>query len=302
MIGWMRQHRQAIAAALAKLAGQKSAGLASALVIGVALSLPAGGYALLESLRALARGLALDPQLSVFLHVEARRVDADALGARLKADSRVAQLRFVPKEAALNELKTAAGLADVIGALGRNPLPDAFVIRARDTRADALDALAADLRTLPAVAHVQVDAAWARRLAALTGVGRTALLLLAALLAFGLIAITFNTIRLQILTQRDEIEVSKLIGATDAFIGRPFFYLGLLQGLAGGAVAIAIVWGGIALLNAEVRALAESYGSEFRFAFLSPAHTLAVLLFSGLLGWLGAFMSVSKYLREIEPK
>lgn len=302
MIGWLRQHQQAITAALGKLAGQKSAGLASALVIGVALSLPAGGYALLESLRALARGLALDPQLSVFLRVEAKRVDADALGARLRADSRVAQLRFVPKETALNELKKADGLADVVGALGRNPLPDAFVIRARDTRADALDALAADLRTLPAVAHVQVDAAWARRLAALAGVGRTALLLLAALLAFGLVAITFNTIRLQILTQRDEIEVSKLIGATDAFIGRPFFYLGLLQGLAGGTVAIAIVWGGLALLNVEVRALAESYGSEFRFAFLSLDHTLAVLLFAGLLGWLGAFMSVSKYLREIEPK
>jgi len=302
MIGWLRQHRQAIAAALGKLAGQKSAGLASALVIGVALSLPTGGYALLESLRALARGLALDPQLSVFLSVEVKRVDADALGARLRADSRVAQLRFVPKEKALNELKTADGLAGVVGALGRNPLPDAFVIRARDTRAEALDALAADLRTLPAVAHVQVDAAWARRLAALAGVGRTALLLLAALLAFGLVAITFNTIRLQILTQRDEIEVSKLIGATDAFIGRPFFYLGLLQGLAGGTVAIAIVWGGLALLNVEVRALAESYGSEFRFAFLSPDQTLAVLLFAGLLGWLGAFMSVSKYLREIEPK
>jgi cell division transport system permease protein len=302
VISWLRQHRQAIAAALGKLAGQKSAGLASALVIGVALSLPAGGYALLESLRALARGLALDPQLSVFLRVEAKRIDADALGARLRADSRVAQLRFVPKETALNELKSADGLADVVGALGRNPLPDAFVIRARDTRADALDALAADLRNLPAVAHVQVDAAWARRLAALAGVGRTALLLLGALLAFGLVAITFNTIRLQILTQRDEIEVSKLIGATDAFIGRPFFYLGLLQGLAGGTVAIAIVWGGITLLNLEVRTLAESYGSEFRFAFLSPDHTLAVLLFAGLLGWVGAFMSVSKYLREIEPK
>lgn len=302
MIGWLRQHRQAMASAFGKFAGQKSSGLASALVIGVALSLPAGGYALLESLRALAKGMALDPQLSVFLRLEAKRIDADALGARLRADSRVAQLRFVPKETALNELKTADGLADVVGALGRNPLPDAFVIQARDTRADALDALAADLRTLPAVAHVQVDSAWARRLAALAGVGRAALLLLAALLAFGLVAITFNTIRLQILTQRDEIEVSKLIGATDAFIGRPFFYLGLLQGLAGAAVAIAIVWGGIALLNSEVRALAESYGSQFRFAVLSPNETLVVLLIAGVLGWLGAFMSVSKYLRDIEPK
>jgi cell division transport system permease protein len=302
MIGWLRQHWQALRAALAKLAGQKSAGLASALVIGVAVSLPAGGYALLESLREMTGRLALDPQLSVFMGLEAKRADADAVSARLKADARIAQLRFVPKEAALTELKATEGLAEVVAALGRNPLPDAFVLRARDTRAETLDALATDLRALPAVAHVQVDAAWARRLAALAGLGRTALLLLAALLAFGLVAITFNTIRLQILTQRDEIEVSKLIGATDSFIGRPFFYLGLLQGLAGGTVALAIVWGGLALLNAQVHALAESYGFEFRFAFLPPQDTLAVLLFAGLLGWLGAFMSVSRYLREIEPK
>ena len=302
MIGWLRQHWQALRAALAKLAGQKSAGLASALVIGVAVSLPAGGYALLESLREMTGRLALDPQLSVFMRLEAKRADADAVSARLKADARIAQLRFVPKEAALTELKATEGLAEVVAALGRNPLPDAFVLRARDTRAETLDALATDLRALPAVAHVQVDAAWARRLAALAGLGRTALLLLAALLAFGLVAITFNTIRLQILTQRDEIEVSKLIGATDSFIGRPFFYLGLLQGLAGGTVALAIVWGGLALLNAQVHALAESYGFEFRFAFLPPQDTLAVLLFAGLLGWLGAFMSVSRYLREIEPK
>jgi len=302
MIGWLRQHWQALRAALAKLAGQKSAGLASALVIGVAVSLPAGGYALLESLREMTGRLALDPQLSVFMRLEAKRADADAVSARLKADARIAQLRFVPKEAALTELKATEGLAEVVAALGRNPLPDAFVLRARDTRAETLDALATDLRALPAVAHVQVDAAWARRLAALAGLGRTALLLLAALLAFGLVAITFNTIRLQILTQRDEIEVSKLIGATDSFIGRPFFYLGLLQGLAGGTVALAIVWGGLALLNAQVHALAESYGFEFRFAFLPPQDTLAVLLFAGLLGWLGAFMSVSRYLFEIEPK
>jgi cell division transport system permease protein len=113
--------------------------------------------------------------------------------------------------------------------------------------------------------------------------------------------VTFNTIRLQILTQREEIEVSKLIGATDGFIRRPFYYLGLLQGVAGGLVALAIVSGGLALLNREVRVLAESYGSAFRFSTLSPADALAVVLFAGLLGWLGAHLSVNRHLRQIEP-
>src|SRR4030095_7110404 len=112
-----------------------------------------------------------------------------------------------------------------------------------------------------------------------------------ALLGIGLIAVTFNTIRLQILTQRSEIEVSKLIGATDAFIRRPFYYLGLLQGAAGGIVALAIVWAGLPLLNRPVRTLAQTYGSAFDFTFLGAGDALAVVLFAALLGGLGAQLS-----------
>jgi cell division transport system permease protein len=299
---WLRQHRQAIAAAFGKLAAQKSAALLNALVIGIALSLPAGGYALLSSLREATQGASLEPQLSVFLRGETRGQEAEALGARLKGDARVGNVRFVPRDQALKELQATEGLAEVVAALSRNPLPDAFVVRPQVTDAALLDALAKDLRAMPGVAHVQVDSAWARRLGALAGTARLAIALLAALLAFGLVAITFNTIRLQILTQRAEIEISKLIGATDAFIRRPFFYLGALQGLAGGALALAILWGSLAALNVGVAELAASYGSAFRLAFLAPGDALAVVLFSAGLGWFGAYLSVSRYLLEIEPK
>jgi len=302
MKAWLRQHRQAIAAAFAKLAAQKSAAALNALVIGIALSLPAGGYALLSSLRTVVEGASLEPQLSVFLRADARRADADALGARLKGEARLREVRFIPREQALKELQATEGLAEIIAALNRNPLPDAFVVRPKTADAGALDALARELRALPAVAHVQADSAWARRLGALAGTARLAIALVAALLAFGLVAITFNTIRLQILTQRAEIEISKLIGATDAFIRRPFFYLGTLQGLAGGLVALGILRASLAALNTGVSELAASYGSTFRLAFLEPGDALAVALFSAALGWLGAYLSVSKYLLEIEPK
>ena len=238
----------------------------------------------------------------MFLRADAKRADADAIGARLKRDARVGDVRFIPREQALKELQATEGLAEVIAALNRNPLPDAFVVRPKTADAGAPDALARELRADPAVAHVQVDSAWARRLGALAGTARLAIALLAALLAFGLVAITFNTIRLQILTQRAEIEISKLIGATDAFIRRPFFYLGALQGLAGGLVALGILRASLAALNAGVSELAASYGSMFRLAFLEPGDALAVALFSATLGWLGAYMSVSRYLLEIEPK
>jgi cell division transport system permease protein len=289
MRSWLRHHAAALRSAL------RRASLLNAAVIGIALALPAGGYALLESVRPAGLRLALEPRISVFLEPKASRSEAEALGARLRRDARISELRFIPREQALKEMSSVQGLPEVIGALGRNPFPDAFVVTARED-------IAGELAKLPGVAHVQADALWARRLAAATTIGELAVALLGALLGAALVAVTFNTIRLQILTQRDEIEVSKLIGATDGFIRRPFYYLGLLQGVAGGAVALAIVALALAVLNREVAALAESYGSGFRLAFLPPGAALLVVAAAGGLGWLGAQLSVSRYLRGIEPR
>jgi cell division transport system permease protein len=294
VIRWVRQHRDAFGRALGKLLAQRSASLLNALVIGVALSLPAGGYALLANLQGAAQRFTVEPQLSVFLRHEARRAE---LEPRLKADARIAQARFVSRDEALRELRAAEGVAEVVAALERNPLPDAFVLRARDPGPAALEALAADLRALPGVARVQVDSAWAQRLAALARIGRLSLAFLAVLLATGLIAVTFNTIRLQILTLREEIEVSRLLGATDAFVRRPFLYLGVLQGLAGGVIGLAVLWAGIASLNQPVRELAQTYGSDFQLTLLPAPEAVALLAIAAVLGWLGALLSVSKYLR-----
>jgi cell division transport system permease protein len=288
MRAWLRQHRQALARAATRV------GLLNTLVIGVALALPAGGYALLESLRALTGRLSLEPQISLFL--DAKRTDVDALAARIKRDPRVLSLRFVPREEALREIGGVQGVTELVAALGRNPLPDGFVVSAAN---ESVEPLAAELAKLPGVAHVQADALWARRLASLARLGRAALWLLAGLLGAALVAVTFNTIRLQILTQREEIEVSKLLGATDAFVRRPFYYAGLLQGLAGGAIALGLVYVSLALLNRQVAPLAATYGSDFRLAFLSGGDALAVLALAGVLGWLGAHLSIGRHLLDI---
>jgi len=302
MRAWLRQHRLAFAAATRKWLAQRAAALLNALALGVALALPAGGYALLEGLHGLSTRSAIDPQLSVFMRTDVGPEAAQRLAARLRSDPRVHRVRLITREDALDSLRGTSGLADVVAALGSNPLPDTLVVSVAASGDGVLDQLAAELGRAPGVAQAQVDALWARRLAALERVGRLALLLVAGILAVGLVAIAFNTIRLQILTLREEIEVSKLIGATDAFIQRPFLYLGLLQGLSGAVIAIALVWAGLALLNTEIVELARSYGSSFRLAFFSAEEGIVLLLVAGGLGWLGAYMSVSKYLREIEPK
>jgi cell division transport system permease protein len=295
---WLRHHRQALVLALRKILAQKSAAVLNALVIGVALALPAGGYAVLANLLAVTQRLTPEPQLSLFLRTDATKAEADAVATQLKADARIAAVRFVPRAEALETLRATEGLAEVAAALGQNPLPDAFVVRARDTTPRALDELAEALRRLDSVAHVQVDSAWARRLAAIATTARLATAVLAALLAAGLIAVTFNTIRLQILTHAEEIALSRLIGATDGYIARPFYYFGFLQGVAGGCVALAILWAGLAALNVGVTELASTYGSSFRLAFPVAADAASIVGFAGLLGWLGAYLSVSIHLRK----
>ena len=133
-------------------------------------------------------------------------------------------------------------------------------------------------------------------------VARLAVGLLTTLFAFALVAVTFNTIRLQILTRREEIEVSKLIGATDGFIRRPFLYFGALQGLAGGIAAWAIVWVGVQLLNGALAELAVLYDARFALKHLGSGDSLSLLVFAAGLGWFGAWLSVSQHLARIEPR
>lgn len=292
MSAWLRQHARAMKE------GARRIGALNVLVIGVALALPAGGYAMLESLRSLSGRVQLDPQVTLFMAPDAKRADAEALGQRLRGQSGVGAVRFLPREEALRDLSSVQGLPELIGALGKNPLPDAFVVSARGRDAEAL---AAELGKLPGVAQVQTDAAWARRLAAIGRLAETVIWLLAVLLGAGLVAVTFNTVRLQILTQKEEIEVAKLLGATDRFVARPFQYLGLLQGVAGGAFALVVVAVGLALLNREVVALAASYGSTFRLGFPAFGDAALIVLIAGFLGWLGARLSLGRQLRELDP-
>jgi len=286
---------------LARLAGNPLATLLNVMVIGVALALPLGGYMLLQNLGSVTRQSTGNPQVSLFLAPEAGKADIAAIEASLKRMPGVRAVRFISREQALAGLKRSENMAELIAALQSNPLPDAFVVEAGGSAAE-LEKMEPELKALPKVAHVQLDSAWVKRLETLVALGRTAVSILTTLLAFGLVAVTFNTIRLQILTQKDEIVVSKLIGATDAFIRRPFFYLGLIQGTLGALAALAIVYVCMLILNRSILELAQLYGSDFRLGFFGFPDCLALLAFAAMLGWLGAYMSVSRHLSDIEPR
>ena len=298
---WLRQHWRIFILTLARLAGNPVATLLNVTVIGVALALPLGGYMLLQNLGGVTRQFTGHPQVSLFLAPEAGKTEIAALEARLRRMPLVRAVRFIARDQALEDLKRSENMADVIAALQSNPLPNAFVLEYGGGAAE-LEGLEHELRELPKIAHVQIDSAWVKRLEILVALGRTAVLILAVLLAFGLVAVTFNTIRLQILTQKDEIEVSKLVGATDAFIRRPFFYLGLIQGALGSLAALAIVYLCMLILNRSILELARAYSSNFQLDFFSVPDCLALLVFTAVLGWFGAYVSVSRHLSAIEPR
>lgn len=276
-------------------------GFLSLMVIGVALSLPAGLYVLLKNANGIVEHLSKAPQINLYLDQDATTEHLEYLRGQLAVHPGVESIRFIDRDIALEELKADTGLSDVTGGLSQNPLPHTFVVYPASANATVLSSLQKEFSVLPKVQLAQLDSEWAYRLDALLQFGRVAATVLALLLSFALVAITFNTIRLQILTQRDEIEVSKLIGATNAFIRRPFLYYGAMQGLLGGILAWIIISIGLALLNNQLDVLSKLYSAQLELAPLSWGDGCSLILFSIYLGLLGAWLSVVRHLSQIEP-
>jgi len=299
---WLRHHGQSLAGTAWRLARTPGATALNVIAIAVALALPLGAWVMLANAQRLGAHPAGQPQLAVFLAPEATRADAARVEAVLGQAPATRRVRFVPKDEALAALKRNAAMNEIAAALGTNPLPDAFVVDLKPGDPDAVQRLAAELGGLPKVALVQLDAAWVKRLDAALRLGAVMVAILAALLGVGMIAVTFNTIRLQILTQREEIELARLIGATAAYVRRPFIYQGALTGLASGLVALGIVAASLHFLNAEVSRLAASYGVDFRLELPSLGDLAAMLALAAGLGWAGAYLSVSKHLASFAPR
>ena len=303
---FFREHGFACRAAFARITAAPGSFIFNVLVIALALILPLAGLTLLDNVRPVSQGIAVEPEISVFLSTETPGGRIQAIGDEIRGliqrEHLKAKVEFISRDKALDSLTQRAGLGDVVATLGNNPLPDAYVLKlasAEDAAgASRIEKLAASIGKLSGVEIVQMDSAWVKRLAALMTLATLVLWLLAATLSGVVLAVVFNTIRLQVLTQSEEIAVSRLLGATDAFVSRPFYYTGAILGLAAGALALAGVMLALLLLNTSVTQLAALYGSPFRLVPL-PADTAAILLAgSAALGVLGAGLSVRRSLRQ----
>ena len=297
-MSWLRMHGQAAADALRRLAAQPLASLFSIVVLALALALPLLAWVGLRSATAAAAGLDTEPHVNVFLALDATDEDARRIEQALRAHRDAAAVRFVPRARAFEELKASTHLAELLAVLDRNPLPHAFTVRVRTTAADRVEQMRGEWSRLPKVDQVLADFEWAQRLARWVRFGDRLLAAAVVFLAAAVAFIVGHLIRLQILTRREEIEVSQLIGATPADVRRPFLYFGGLQGALAGGAAAGLTLAIIAWVARELSALTPTYAADLKLLFPGAIELAGVILGAAALGWLGALLAVRREIRR----
>ncbi len=300
---YFSRHAQVLVGSLGRVVQQPLAAGMTMAVIGVALALPLLLYVFLENARTVSGNLNDAFDLSVYLDRKAETGRSQALAKQLRLRGDVAAVRVISADEALASFRGNSGFGKALDVLKDNPLPDTLVVT------PTLDAgtpqgtenLRAAIAGMPEVQIVQLDTDWIKRLQAILDLIRHVVMLMGMLLGLGVVLIVSNTIRLDILNRRAEIEVMKLVGASDGFTRRPFLYGGLWYGLGGGVLALVLVWCATLFLDEPVEHLARLYGSSFRLKGLSGTLILEALAAAGALAWAGSWLAVRRHIRAIEP-
>ena len=294
---WFDHHVYSLVASVGRMLRKP---WATALTIGlmaVAITLPLGLWAALGNVERFTGTVEQSRQISLFLKPQVTVDRARALAEQLRGRGDIATLDLRTPEQGMEELRRSSGLGEAISAVDGNPLPSVLVVTPKGDETT----LAESLRTLPDVDVVQHDAAWRQRLDQWLRFGVRLAWVLAALLGVGALLVVGNTVRLDIQSRRDEIAVLQQLGATDGFIRRPFLYLGLSYGLAAGLIALGLLTAADRALREPLAALAQSYGSQFALHGFDLLDAVAIVIGSGVLGWIGAGLVAGHYLRQTRP-
>ncbi len=297
---YLTLHADNLVGAVGRVAERPLGSLMTILVIAIALVVPAGLRVMVDNARALSGTWEGVADFTVYLEMAVDEETAEMLAQRVAQRPDVDQAELVTRSDALEDFRAYSGFGEALDLLDDNPLPHALVVRPAGTGAN-LETLVADLDSLEETALVQLDTAWLERLRAILELARRVVDVTTVLLSLAVIAIIGNTIRLEIGNRREEIEIVKLVGASDGYIRRPFLYLGLCYGVGAGVLAALIVVLGLGLVAAPARALMGLYGSNYRLAGLGVGDTALLLGIGAFLGWAGAGIAVARHLRDVEP-
>jgi cell division transport system permease protein len=304
-LGAWRSHHQLVAVeSFQRLLAQPLASALTWMVIGIALALPASLFVALDNLQQLTGGWDSAARISVYLHQTVTEDAGRRLGEKLLEQPEISDSSYLSSTEALEEFSRLSGFGAVLNELPENPLPAVVVVQPdlELVTADALGVLVEEIQRLPEVELAQMDVQWVQRLYHLMALGKRVALALAMLLGVGVLLVTGNTIRLAIEGRREEIEVVKLVGGTDAYVRRPFIYTGVWYGLGGGAVACIVLFGLVAWLDGVVANLMGLYDSQFELRGLGVIGSGVLILAGVVLGIGGAWLAVSRHLGVIQPR
>jgi cell division transport system permease protein len=299
--GW---HLQALFGSFGRLARHPLATLLTLLVIALALALPSALRLFVINAEAATGNFANAVDVSVYLKTDVPVAKAQQLAQAARGRHEVASVTLISADQGLADFREYSGFGDALTALKDNPLPHVLHVRPRaeSSSAAALESLRHYFSAWPEVDLVQVDSQWVMRFNAILEVLRRLLVIAAALLGVGVLAVVGNTIRLEIDGRRAEIEVTKLVGGSNSFVRRPFLYTGVLYGLGGALLAWAIIAAVVLVLGEPVAKLARLYGSRYLVHGLARDDVGILLGAGAVLGWLGAWISAARHLRSIEPR
>ena len=297
LAAWVRHHRSVAADSLGRLLAAWLNSLLTWLVIGIALALPAMMYVLLGNVSSVSAGFGGKPRITLFL-LDSTRAVGEAMLAEISEEPAVATARYISAADALADFEQRSEFKGVLQTLDHNPLPAVIVVT---PDAGAVEPLVARYEADSRVDNVLVDLAWVQRLRLLVELAESIVSWMALFFAMGVFLITGNTIRLAIESRRTEIEVVKLVGGTDAFVRRPFLYLGFWYGIGGAVAAVLLVEISLFWLQGPIEAVLGAYGSAFAVTGLGAVGVVCLIGAGTALGVLGGWLAVNRHLSQIEP-
>ncbi len=305
LYSYLQHHGGNCAEALRRLARAPVQSLMTAMVIAIALALPAALYVLVLNLQQLGGSVQASSQVTIFLRSDAQVQAIEPLLTRLRGMPGAQAVTYLSPEEALREFQELSGFGDALTLLDENPLPPVILITPGESlRADFTEAerwiqgIAAD----PLVDDIQLDMKWLQRLHSVLDIGRRLAFALGVVLSLGVLLVVGNTIRLAIESRRDEIVVVKLVGGTNAYVRRPFLYTGLWYGASGGILAWLLVAGGLWWLAEPIARLAALYQSQFALQGLGVSGFAALPALGAVLGLVGAWLAVSRHAAHIDAE
>ncbi|WP_299202800.1 permease-like cell division protein FtsX [uncultured Amphritea sp.] len=299
---YLRHHVEVARLSYYSLLSQPLTTFMTLAVLAIALALPGSLYTGLKNLQQLGSGWDGDPRVALYLKLSVTDAEAETLSRELLLREDVAATELITAKQGMLEFKAMSGFGDVFSFLDSNPLPAVVMVMPRDLSVASVPLLQAKLQALPQVDEAIVDMAWVQRLAAFVVLAERAVWVLTALFVMAVLLVVGNTIRLSIESRREEIVIAKLVGATDAYVRRPFLYDGIWFGVAGGVFAWLLIQLSLLLLDGPVGALVSLYDSQFELAGLGFVETILLLVISIVLGLCGAWLAVGRHLRQIQPQ